>query len=114
MKACSKNWSIIRLINKWLGSTTRQNQYKNKIGNESFHASQYFRFEYKKTAPKSGYILSTKIIKCDHFIRNTCIVEQFKHCIIHHRRSAKIILNIFWLIMLTQVSIMKNLVYEAL
>ena len=49
--------------------------------------------------------LSTKIIKHDHVVLNAQRVEQVKHSLRHHRRTAEVVLDVLWSVVLLEVGV---------
>ena len=51
----------------------------------------------------SQILLSTKIVECNHFLRNTVVVEHLGDGSRHHWRTAEIVFDFFGLLMILQI-----------
>ena len=49
--------------------------------------------------------LSTKVIKHDHIVLNAQRVEQIKHSLEHHWRTAEVVLDVLWSVVLLEVGV---------
>ena len=57
--------------------------------------------------------LSAKIIKHDHVVLNAQRVEQVKHSLGHHRRTAQVVLDVLWSVVLLEVGVAHHWSNEA-
>ena len=57
--------------------------------------------------------LSSNIIKHNHVILNTQRVEQVKHSLRHHRRTAEVVLDVLWSVVLLEVGVAHHWSNEA-
>ena len=57
--------------------------------------------------------LSSNIIKHHQIVLNAQRVEQVKHCLGHHRRTAEVVLDVLWSVVLLEVGVAHHWSNEA-
>ena len=57
--------------------------------------------------------LTTKVVEHNHVVFYTQRVEQVKHSLCHHRRTAEVVLDVLWSVMLLEVGVAQDWSNEA-